>query len=274
MKWKKIVLLLIPVLSFGQRDVATVECTVKSLKTTCLESSKLISELRYKVRHSDYGGAKIDKVYGRFEDLKTGLSDRDFYRNNIVLPCEQLLYDRQNGIYYALQNDDKRTFYFLYISDKLRYKGTENLNQIKSVNTEAEAKYLLLYSRSHEHEEDYEAQYHYYHPDGTLAYSFHQRADEFDEFTYEYERNSEDHTVYKNGRLWKEYSSYREDDIIAYTVTEYVLTESYQLDKKNRPYLKGSKFITKNRNCSCEEGYVTKTEIWADNKCMPPVILE
>lgn len=242
---KTIILFLIPALSFAQKDVATVECTVKSLNTTCLESSKLISELRYKVRHSDYGGAKIDKVYGRFEDLKTGLSDRDFYRNNIILPCEQLLYDRQNGVYYARENDDKRTFYFIYASDKLRYTGTEALKQTRTININAADRYLFLYDRIHEYEEDYETQYHYYHPDGTLAYSFHQRADEFDEFTYEYERNPEDHSVYKNGMLWKEYSSYREDDIIAYTVTEYVLPESYRLDKKNRPYLKRSKFITK-----------------------------
>lgn len=271
---KRIVLFLIPVLSFGQRDVATVECTVKSLKTKCLESSKLISELRYKVRHSDYGGAKIDKVFGRFEDLKTGLSDRDFYRNNIILPCEQLLYNRQNGVYYARENDDERTFYFIYASDKLRYKGTEALKQTRTVNVNAADRYLFLYDRIHEHEEDYEAQYYYYNPDGTLAYSFHQRADEFDEFTYGYESSSDYHTVYKNGVLWKEHSSYREDDIITYTVTEYIIPESYRLDKKNRPYLKGSKFITKNKNCSCEEGYVTKTEIWAGNKCMPPVILE
>lgn len=272
---KKIFLLFIPILSFGQKDVEMIECNIKSLKTTCLESSKIISEVKYKVQHSDFGRAKIDKIYGRFEDLKTGLSDRNFNQNKIDLTCEQLMYDKENGIYYSQENNDQRKFYFIYQSDKFMYKGTEDIKQIKPINLNAENKYLLLYNKEHESDENYEVSYNYYNPSGQLVYTFHQRANEFDELTYEYDRSLEYHTIYKNGSIWKEYSNnHYEDEITENTITEYIIPESYQLDKKNRPYLKESKFTKKDKNCNCKEGYVTKTEIWTNNKCVQQIILE
>lgn len=272
---KKIFLFLIPVLGFGQKDIDKIECTIKSLKTTCLESSKIISEVKYKVQHSDYGSAKIDKIYGRFEDLKTGLSDRNFEQNKIDLSCnEQLIYDKEKGIYYSQENNDRRKFYFIYQSDKLIYKGTEELKQTKPISIHLDKKYLLLYNKEHENDENYEVNYNYYDPNDRLVYSFHQRANEFDEFTYEYDRNLEYHTIYKNGSLWKEYSGHYEYEITESTVTEYIIPESYRFDKKNRPFLEESRFTIKDKNCTCKEGYVTKVEFWIDNKCENKNILE
>jgi hypothetical protein len=272
---KKIFLLFIPILSFGQKDVEMIECNIKSLKTTCLESSKIISEVKYKVQHSDFGRAKIDKIYGRFEDLKTGLSDNNFKQNKIDLTCEQLIYDKENEIYYSQENNDQRKFYFLYKSGDLIYKGTENLQQIKPINLNSGSKYFALYDKEHENDENYEVSYNYYNPNGRLVYTFHQRANEFNEFTYEYNRSLEYHIIYKNGSVWKEYSNnHHEDEIIENTITEYIIPESYQLDRKNHPYLKESKFIKKEKNCNCKEGYVTTIEFWDKNKCYDEYILE
>ncbi|MFC3161285.1 hypothetical protein [Chryseobacterium arachidis] len=239
-----------------------------------MESSKIISEVKYKVQHSDLGSAKIDRIYGRFEDLKTGLSDKNFNQNKIDLTCEQLMHDQENKIYYSREKNDQRNFYFIYESDKLMYKGTEDLKQIKQINLNSDTKYILLYNKERENDENYEVSYNYYDPNGLLIYSFHQRANEFDEFTYEYNRSLEYHTIYKNGAIWKEYSNHDKDEIIESTVIEYIIPESYQLDKKSRPFLKESKFTLKDKNCHCREGYVTKVEFWTKNKCHEEYILE
>lgn len=271
---RKIFLLFIPILSFGQKDIDKIECKIKSLQTTCLEGSKIISEVKYKVQHSDYGSAKIDKIYGRFEDLKAGLYDRNFIQNKVDLTCEQLKYDQINGIYYSQVNNDQRRFYFIYKSDNLMYKGTEELEKTRPISIYADKKYLLLYNKEREKDENYEVNYNYYDPNGRLVYSFHQRANEFDEFTYEYDRNLEYHTIYKNGSIWKEYSEHYDYEIKEITIREYIVPESYQLDKKNRPFLEESRFAIKDKSCNCKGGYVTKVEFWRDNKCENQNILE
>ncbi|WP_312075743.1 hypothetical protein [Chryseobacterium sp.] len=268
----------IPVFCFGQKDVSGIECTIKSFKTTCLGSSKPISEIQYKVEHSQYGNAKIGRIYGRFEDLNRALSFKNFKENAVEFTCNQKMVELNNPpVYFGQKTGDGRRFYFLHnYSGHEIYRGTEHLNKTKTISLTDPKKYLHLYNREQEKNADFEATFNYYDESGRLNYTFHQRGNEFDEFKYEYENGSLNYSVLKNEILWEEHSSYyiSEDGIEEVTITQYNVFESYQFDEKNRVYLKKSKFTSDDKSCNCNEGFYTKIEYWNDNKCLQKVILE
>ncbi|GAA5101815.1 hypothetical protein GCM10023210_42120 [Chryseobacterium ginsengisoli] len=253
-------------------------CNVKSFKTTCLESSKTISEVKYKYIPEGYSPAIIEKIYGRLEDLQKVFSVRNFKQNKIDFNCnENVLYDDKNDIFYAQGKNDERKFYYLYSDDiyekKLSYKGTQNIKDIKRINLNDPKKYLLLYNKEYEKDDNYEVTYNYYGSGTGHVYTFHQRGNEFDEYTYEYEKDN-NFIAYKNGALWKESSTFYEDGIEESTITQHIISESYQFDRKNRPFLKESRFTDHDKTCNCKEGYVTKIEFWLNNKCQQEYILE
>lgn len=276
---KSLFLLFIPLFSFGQKDIGLIGCNVKSLKTTCLESSKIISEVKYRHIPSGYRPAIIEKIYGRFEDLQQVFTVSNFKQNKIDFTCnENVIYDHKINIFYAEKKDENRKFYYLrdiFNDDymRLNYKGTEDIKEIKKINLNDPKKYLLLYNKDQEKNDTYEVTYNYYDSGIGLVYSFHQRGNEFDEFTYEYEKGG-NFTVYKNDSIWRESSTVYEDDIAELTVKEHIIPESYQLDRKNRPFLKESRFQDNSKTCTCKEGYRTKIEIWTRNKCHEEYILE
>lgn len=275
---KKIFLILVPFFSFAQKDISKIECKIKSFKTTCLGSSKPISEIQYKVEHSQYGKAKTGRIYGRFEDLNRALSFKNFKENAVEFTCNEKMVELNNPpVYFGQKTEDNRRFYFLHnYSDHEIYRGTEQLNKTKTISLTDPKKYLHLYNREQEKNADFEATFNYYDESGRLNYTFHQRGNEFDEFKYEYENSSFNYSVFKNEILWEEHSYFYdfEEGIEEVTITQYNVFESYQFDEKNRISLKKSKFLNQNKSCDCDEGYYTQIEYWNDNKCREQIILE
>jgi len=276
---KKILFLFFPIIVFGQKDIGKIGCNVKSFKTTCLESSNIISEVKYRHIPSDYSPAIIEKIYGRFYDLQNVFNTRTFQQNKIDFNCnENVFYDSIHDVFYAQEKNDNRKFYYLYYtigeSEKtFIYRGTQDVKQLRKINLNDPKKYLLLYNKDAENDENYEVTYNYYDSGIGLVYTFHQRGNEFDEYTYEYEKGG-NFIAYKNGNIWKESYTVYEDEIEERTIKEYLIPESYQFDRKNRPFLKKSKFTDKNKNCNCREGYITKIETWLNNKCHEEYILD
>lgn len=275
-RMKKIFLLFLPSLVFGQKDIGKIGCNVKSFKTTCLESSKIISEVKYRHIPSGYSPAIIEKIYGRFSDLQNVFNTRTFNQNKIDFTCnEDVIYDAANDVFYAQEKNDNRKFYYLYNGTddekSFTYRGTQAIKELKRINLNDPKKYLLLYNKDAENDDNYEVTYNYY--DSGFLYTFHQRGNEFDEYTYDYEKFG-NFIAYKNGSLWKEASSIFEDGIEERTITQYIIPESYQFDKKNRPFLKKSRFIDDDKSCNCREGYSTKIEFWINNKCQEEKLLD
>lgn len=259
----------------AQKEPDYLNCYLKSLKTVCKENSRTtVSEI------SSEDGISI---YGRLEDLKKGLSERAFekYKDRIRFSChENIRYDSIHKIYYAQNNDDHRKLYFIYAgkeNPKILYKGTEDLKKVKNTNLHTSQKYLQLYSKEHENNQDYEAFYYFYNQQNWLEYIFHQHGNEFNEYTFIYQDSfygTELSEAYKNGILSEEYTYDRDENISETTVTEYHIDESYRLDKKNRPFLKRSSYISASTPCSCREGYITKIIYWNDDRCSSKIILE
>lgn len=273
-----IFILFLPFFCFCQKDISRIECTIKSFETTCLENSKVISKIQYKLPYSTYYNSKIERIFGRFEDLNRALSYKNFKENDIDWTCNEKFMELNNPpVYFAQKIDDSRRFYFLHNYDRHQiYKGTEDLRKIKTISLTDPKKNLHLYNREHENDDNFEATFNYYNESGRIIYSYHQRGNQFDEFRYEYDNSSLNYSIYKNEMLWETYSTLynNENGTEDVEITQYNVSESYQFDKKNNALLTKSKFEKVNKNCDCNEGFVTKIEFLHENKCRQPIILE
>lgn len=274
MRARFLLLGLFPALFWAQKEPDYLQCYLKSLTTVCNgNSKKIISKI------GSEGGITI---YGRFSDLQKGLSERalEKYKGKISFSCpEDVKYDSLNEIHYSQKSGDQRKFYFIYegVPSKIRYKGTENNMKLKVIDLDANQKYLQLFSKENKDDPEYEASFYYYNSQDQLIYRFHQRGNEFDEYTYLY-RDSFDGTalseVYKNGILFEEYSYAREENTFEKRIKEYNVEESYQLDKKGQPVLKKSSYSSSPDHCICKNGYSTTIIYWADPQCSRNIILE
>lgn len=274
MKRKLLLFTLFPMLFWAQKEPDYLQCYLKSLITVCGENSKkVISEI------SSNGGIKI---YGRFNDLQKGLSERTFekYKEKIRFNCsENVKYDSLHQIHYSQETGDDRKFYFLYsgFPSKIMYKGSERIEKVKVTDLKSSQKYLQLYNKEKQEDRRYEAFYYYYDSQDRLIYSFHQHGNEFDEYTYIYTDSfygTELSQVYKNEILFEEYSYSKEEDTFEKRIREYNVDESYRLDKKDRPVLKKSTYLSDPNHCTCKKGYTTTIIYWDHSKCSSNITLE
>lgn len=284
----KIIILLaalFPVFIFGQRYIYGVECVLRSLKTTCINNERLISEIKFPNSDDALVIQKPVALYGRFEDLERIRLPRFFEANTIDFKCEEKVQfetSYEGNFYYAQKKEDNRKLYFINDGLNTIYRGTEKIESFSpdTFSPDTKNKYLSFYRSDKENDPDYEVRYYFRDKNGDLVYSFHQRGNEFDEYTYEYTEHNYDRvlsSVYKNDILFEEYEYFDNDESYKQVISQYSVNESYRLDKKRHPVLKSSSFSDPQKACRCHEGSMTVIEFWNKNKCtrqMDDIILE
>lgn len=275
MKIKLLIAALFPVFIFGQRGTFGPECSLKSFKTTCINNKKIISEVIFPATANKDVIEMPLSMYGRFEDLQRINLKFFFALNTIHFTCnEDVKFKTYNDFpfFYAQKQGDNRKFYFLLNGQKAACWGTvEDLSLSSSMlNLDIPKRYMAFFRDGKDHDPDYEVMYNIQDKSGNLAYSFHQRGNEFDEYTYQYTEFNGDQVVsavYKNNLLFEDYMYSNSDDSYKKIVSQYIINKSYRFDGKGNPVLKRSAFSEAKTECSCSEGYITTIEFWNENKC-------
>lgn len=273
-----LLLIFLFLLGFGQMSKKDqyIYCRIKKLTTYCLEKpNNIISQIPF----SEKG-----KSFGRYKDLKYELSEFQLKQLKDNVKCyykDSLRYNQ--GDYPRLQwsydERDNYPFHYLY-SQYLFYKGTiENIKfpEYYKYDSTSNKNYTIFYNKEHENNKNYEVFFNFLDYKGNLIYTFHQRENEFDEFTYE---ETENHSFY-NKKIYKNGELYSETEIeINYEngntkeTKEYNIVESYVFNKKGIPVLVKSKFAKEKNRCNCDKGYVTKIKYQPEDICEKQIIFD
>jgi hypothetical protein len=251
------------------------ECSIKKMKTYCMEApGKNISEISFS------NGLKF---FGRYEDFKDEFSEYLIAMKKKDITCfykDSIQYDEYGqSIIWSYNNKDSRPFYYSY-SRRFSYKGT--VKDIKfpgyyQYNPASQKNYLIFYSKERETDKNFEVFFNVFNGDDQLIYTFHQRENEFDEFTYH--ETEEDpfykKTIYKNGKLFSETRIFRNYETgFKKNIRQYHRTESYVMNEKGVAVLIPSQFAEEKTDCNCSKGYVTKIRYKPEDACDRGIILD
>lgn len=259
----------------GRRD--KLECSIKKFRTYCMENpGKNISEISF---------SKGLKFFGRYEDFKDEFSEYLISTKKKDITCfpstkDSIRYDEygQNKVW-SYNEKDGWPFYYSY-SRKFSYKGTvENIKfpDYYQYNPASQKNYLIFYSKEQENNKSYEVFFNVFNDSDQLIYTFHQRENEFDEYTF---HEAEDgpfykKSVYKNGKLFSELRIARHYETgFKKDIKQYNLTQSYIMNEKGTPVLVQSKFAEGKTDCNCSKGYITKIRYKPEEACDNGIILD
>lgn len=265
----------------SRRDI-NISCTIKKLKTHCLEKpNKKVSYI---------SGYDEKKYFGRYEDFKEVLTLWQIKKIRENVQCyskDSIKYNNNSKIEYSF--DGKKGYGFYYMNNQyFSYKGTEekiNYPNYSGYNSASDKNYLLFYNELKENDDKYEVFYDVFDFKGNTVYTFHQRGNEFDEFTYKGYDESETKyieenpllkkKIYKNGKLnsiVKIQSNYKNGNIKK--IKTYSDQNSYVLGENGVPVLVKSKYSNENAICNCKKGFVTKIKYQPEDKCMNEVFYD